>query len=283
MSASINWEKCQDDSDRLLADGLWHLQGQPLVASSHVPFRHAGNYLISLREQVVYIGEAKNLAARVMQQFTAKTSTFFKNYSKMDSAGASLSDFRVRYAETRIGRKELEEFGIVNIGCRLNRFQLGKRAAVSAATDSTAWKLSQAARDALLAEGEVAVFSRPFVNWSAGGPSRCAGLYVVRAPDDRGVLYIGESSDISERYKTHSRATYFSALRRHVGTEILGFTLAVRNGKAKYFSDEEDCAVTAFLLNCRIAWLPVRFGRFELEEHLIRKYQPRLNRKDKVA
>lgn len=273
---------CQCDSDFLLAEGLWQLRSQPAILSSEVPASQAGNYIISLHEQLVYIGEAKRLAMRVSQQFAAKTSTFYKSYLKANSAGASLSEFRVHCAETAIGRKELEEFGIVNMRCGLNRFQLGKRDRVCAATSSTAWKLVQAARDVILADGEAAALSRPFAYWPEGAPVPCAGLYVVRAPDDSGFLYIGESSDISARYKTHSGTTYFSALRRHVGTELLGFTLSVRNGKAKYFTADEDRAVTEFLSKCRIAWLPVRFGRFELEARLICKYQPRLNHKDKV-
>jgi hypothetical protein len=45
---------------------------------------------------------------------------------------------------------------------------------------------------------------------------------------------------------THSGGTYFSALRRHIATEILSFELKEINGKKKYLTDDEEKTVTAF-------------------------------------
>ena len=106
---------------------------------------------------------------------------------------------------------------------------------------------------------------------------------MVHDGHDGKVIYIGESSDIGERYETHSGRTYFSALRRHIGENILGFSLKTIKGKARYFSDDEDIKVTAFLHASRIAVLSISFGRYELEESLIRKYHPLLNRKENVV
>ncbi|MGY8808652.1 MAG: GIY-YIG nuclease family protein, partial [Fidelibacterota bacterium] len=95
-----------------------------------------------------------------------------------------------------------------------------------------------------------------------------------------GLIYIGESSNIYQRYKTHSGTTYFSALRRHIGTDILNFFLKSKNGRKRYFTDSEDSMVDIYLKKCKISYMKINFGRFELEEYLIRKYHPLLNRKE---
>jgi hypothetical protein len=56
--------------------------------------------------------------------------------------------------------------------------------------------------------------------------------------------------------------------------------LQERNGKKKYFIDNHDKEVTKFLRGTLAAFYPVSFGRYELEEFLIKKYRPLLNRKD---
>ena len=85
---------------------------------------------------------------------------------------------------------------------------------------------------------------------------------------------------IKERYNSHSGVTYFSALRRHIGTDVLEFELQARNGKKRYFAESEDKEINIYLHNCKIKAMKVNFGRFELEEYLIRKYRPLLNRKE---
>lgn len=106
-----------------------------------------------------------------------------------------------------------------------------------------------------------------------------AGLYIVKDKSDK-IIYIGESSNIGERIKTHSGRTYFSALRRHIGTDILGFELQEIKEKKRYFSEIEDRKVTEFLKTCKVTLFPVTLGRYEFEEYLIKKYRPLLNRKD---
>lgn len=243
----------------------------------------AGNYLISLKDELVYVGEAKNLASRVRQQFVAKTSTFYKTYVKRADDPAPISAFRVRSMATAVGRKEIEEFGMVNAGCSLNKFQRGKRNAVAAAAASTLWSEVQRQHASIIAQGEAAVLAAAFSPWVKASAKACAGLYVARAPTRSDILYIGESSNVQKRHKCHSGRTYFSALRRHVGTEVLGFVLKERNGKAKYLTDDEDGKVSAFINSCCVACVPVAFGRYELEEHLIRKHRPQLNRKDNAG
>lgn len=281
MADNRDWIMCQQYSDQLLADGLLILRDQPATEHTSAVSKEAGNYLVSLDGDALYVGEAKNLAKRTRQQFRQKTSTFFKTFLTRNTGSSVLIHrFRLRCTETQVGRKELEEFGIVNVPCRLNKFQLGKRSEIDSSSATGGWSELQRHYAGILAQGENELFSKPFVPWSASSLPTLAGIYVVRSPVGDDILYIGESSDIGARYKTHSADTYFSALRRHVGTCLLGFSLKEKGGKFKYFTGEENLKVSHFIRSCRIAYLPVTFGRYELEETMIRKYHPLLNRKD---
>lgn len=103
--------------------------------SFHYDFENDyGNYLISDKNNIWNsTGEAKSLSKRLKQHSKEKTSTFYKNYLKLEKQKGNqkgllkISDFEVRKIKAEIGRKELEEFGIVNIPANLNKFQLGKR------------------------------------------------------------------------------------------------------------------------------------------------------------
>src|SRR5690606_26791050 len=97
----------------------------------------------------------------------------------------------------------------------------------------------------LLKQGEEEVFKQTFSGWFDCNAKSTAGLYIVK--DKSKIIYIGESSDICERHTTHSSRTYFSALRRHVATDILGYELKEKNGKKKYLADIEDKRVTEYL------------------------------------
>lgn len=264
----IHWAMCQQKSDELLAEGLFTLLRQPNTGEI-IDTKH-GNYLISLNKDHLYIGESKNLSIRISHHLKKQQ---FENCT-------------IRHIETNIGRKEIEEFGIVNIPTRLNKFQLNKRNLAPPAHKCTLWLNSQSQSNDLLNEGENIVLEQPRTPWPDAIPPTHAGVYLVfsanHGASDEKLIYIGETSNIAERFKTHSSYTRMSALRRHIGTEELGFTLKTRNGKKLYLPDDEDTTVTKFLLSCKIAFLPVNFGRFELEEYLIKKLKPALNRKSSV-
>ena len=83
-----------------------------------------------------------------------------------------------------------------------------------------------------------------------------------------------------KRFKNHSEITYSSALRRHIGTDIFGFGLVEKYGKKTSFTKQDDLRVNKFLKECEIRIMPTNFGRKELEEYLIRKHKPLLNRKE---
>lgn len=277
----ITWGMCQELSDVILADGLKTLKDSKKLSFYDTFSREYGNYLISHLSIPYYIGESKVLRDRIKQHSKEGTSTFYKNYQKMlgFKANLKINDFDIQLIETTIGRKEIEEFGIVNLPTKLNKFQKGKRKRFTNNPSPGIWLNVQESVETLLIEGENALFEIDSINWYDAIIPDNAGLYYVENKDD-GLIYIGESSNILDRYNTHSGTTYFSALRRHIGTDCLGFELKSKNNKKRYFTDKEDSQVDTYLGNCTIKGMAVNFGRFELEEYLIRKHKPLLNRKE---
>lgn len=280
----FSWDIIQKQSDEILSCGLNKLKTQPFCDTSTVSEKGFGNYLISLDKVPFYVGEGKELIKRLKQQFKPTTSTFYKNFEKLKSTNqlvkpAPIENFKVQFISTNIGRKEVEEFGIVNLPTKLNSFQLDKRKKFAIADQKGLWNEVQENFEELLKEGELKVLKSVFTPWFDTKIISSAGLYLVKDKTDK-LIYIGESSDVGERIKTHSGRTYFSALRRHIGTDILGFDLKEIKGKKRYFSEAEDKKVTDFLKTCKATVFKVAFGRYELEEYLIKKHKPLLNRKD---
>ena len=278
----INWTFTQNNSDIILSDGLFKIKTRPYQSFAEIEHKGFGNYLISQNETNFYIGEGKEIGKRLMQQFKPTTSTFYKNLLKLQKIDKTIENipidsFKVQAISTNIGRKEIEEFGISNIPTILNRFQIGKRKHFKVADHGSLWDNVQKGKDDILLQAEKEVLKGKFKLWFDCNVENVAGLYIVKKLDK--LIYIGESSDICDRFNTHSKRTYFSALRRHIGTEILNLELHERNGKKKYFEVIEDKKVTEFLKSCNASFYPTHFGRYELEEFLIKKYKPLLNRK----
>jgi predicted GIY-YIG superfamily endonuclease len=280
----FTWDNIQKQSDEILSCGLHKLKTRPTSDLSKVSEKGFGNYLISLDKVAFYIGEGKELTKRLKQQFNPKTSTFYKNFQKLSATNqlikpTTIDKFKIQFISTSIGRKEVEEFGIVNLPTKLNSFQIDKRNKFVIADQNGLWDAVQENFGELLKEGESKILKASFSPWFDTKIINSAGLYLVKDKADK-LIYIGESSDVGERIATHSGRTYFSALRRHIGTDILNFNLQEINGKKRYFSDTEDKKVTEFLKTCKATIFPVAFGRYELEEYLIKKHRPLLNRKD---
>lgn len=281
----INWTYCQNNSNSILASGLDILRKDSLKNFSSEFSKGFGNYIISDKtKKWNYTGEAKNLSTRLMQHSKEKTSTFFNNYKRFENEfpnypkGLGINKFEIRTINTLIGRKELEEFGIVNIPAVINKFQKGKRDIFKQKVNAEIWTEAQNNFQSILEQGEKKLMGLKSYNWFQAEIPSTAGLYWVENKT-KGLIYIGESSNIYERYDTHSGKTYFSALRRHIGENILGFKLQTINGRKRYFSDVEDSKITTFLTKCTIKPFPISFGRYELEEYLIKKHNPLLNRK----
>ncbi|MCK4632333.1 MAG: GIY-YIG nuclease family protein [candidate division Zixibacteria bacterium] len=281
----INWDYCQRNSDEILLGGLERLRAaRPHDSSRGLP-SGSGNYVIWSDSTPLYIGEARDLSKRLRQQFRTNTSTFYKNYKKdYTHLGAEhllpINEFTVTHIRTRIGRKEIEEFGIVNLPAPLNKFQLGKREISTKCSNSNIWSEVQNQYTAIIEDGSRTILSSESICWTKATPVAGPGLYIIFNPNDE-IIYVGESSNVAKRHKTHSTNTYFSALRRNLGTRLKGFHLQERKGKKRYFEPQEDARIDEFLLRCRIISQQVSFGRFELEEYLIRTIQPILNKKSK--
>ncbi|MFT6857012.1 MAG: putative GIY-YIG superfamily endonuclease [Cyclobacteriaceae bacterium] len=283
----INWKYCQSNSDLILASGAQLLDKDSTSTFEDLYPRKYGNYLISDKaNKWKYIGEAKTLSNRIKQHSKEKTSTFYKNYLNLQNnfpdlpKGLKISDFQIQTILTNIGRKEIEEFGIVNIPANLNTFQNSKRQKYAEETDQKVWNEVQSRFSLLLEQGEKELLESKDYSWFDAQVQSTAGIYWVEH-SAKGLIYIGESSNMLDRFDTHSSTTYFSALRRHIGENILGFHLQTRNGKKKHFEDKEEIRVTDLLKKCTIKPCIVNFGRYELEEYLIRKHKPLLNRKEK--
>ena len=276
----ITWGICQEISDYILLDGIYELKKSNICSSIDDVDSKPGNYFISHDGKSYYIGEAKNINRRLKQQINQKSSTFYKNYLKMPYMDTLLeiNDFYIQVLIHNIGRKEIEEFGIVNLRTILNKFQKGKRKLISGNPNKGIWYEVQNNVDIILSEGETALLNVKPAKWYSADVAINAGIYYVENNID-GLIYIGESSNINKRYNTHSKDTYFSALRRHIGTDILGFELKEKNKRKRYFSDSENKQINLYLDNCLLRTMKINFGRFELEEFLIRKHKPMLNRK----
>lgn len=277
----LNWKYCQDNSDLILSGGIKTILASSLITNINQVENSYGNYLISYKGVHYYVGEAKEMPKRIKQQYTEKTSIFYKNYldsrKHYEVGKIPILNFELRILQTQIGRKEIEEFGIVNLPTRLNKFERGKRKKVSMTVNEDIWIEVQILSEKLLAEGEKELLDTDSKVWSINLPSSNAGVYMVRSKKNE-ILYIGESSDIQERYFTHGSTTYFSALRRHVGTELLG--LKFIDDKKRRFTEYDDIRVTQYLKECLYSYMHVNLGRYELEEFLIRKHRPLLNRKE---
>jgi predicted GIY-YIG superfamily endonuclease len=281
----MNWKEVQKLSDEILAVGIEKLLKHNPVSFSEINLKTYGNYLIrNPKSKLSYIGESKDVAKRIKQHSKEKTSTFYKGYLKAKSKNLAypqnlkIDDFTVGSLPNLFGRKEIEEFGIVNVPCRLNSFQKGKRDRFKGEPLMEEWTLIQKEFSRLLKEGRKAFEKVSLSNWHDLSIDVFPGIYWVEHKKD-GLIYIGESSNVKDRYNTHSKTTYFSAFRRNLGENILGFKLQTIKGKKRYFSESEEVKLNAYLTNLEIKTMAVSIGRYELEEYLIEVHQPKLNRK----
>lgn len=164
--SEITWDNIQRQSDSILSDGLFKLTKRPYGDHSSVTECTFGNYLISHDKQPHYIGEAKELNKRLRQQFKPPTSTFYKGLQKIQPTNKlSIDSFEVQTILTQIGRKEIEEFGIVNLPTTLNSFQLNKRNKFAIANHKGLWDNVQEYSSDLINEGEQKILNTKFIPW----------------------------------------------------------------------------------------------------------------------
>jgi hypothetical protein len=272
----IDWSYVQADAEAILADGFEALKAAPRVNPAQARDEFACNYLVSLKGEARHVGEGANAQGRLRQQFREASSAFYKAYLKKPGPHVSIGEFEVQLMRTDLGRKELEEFGAARIAAQTGK---GKRKEVVAhedtGQDTGLWEVVQAQRERLLDEGMAAVMACKPMSWFDWTPPGGPGLYAV-THDDR-LIHIGESADLRERHETHSDHTCYSALRRNIGVELLGYELLDIGGRRRSFTDDQDWKVTRFLADCEAVFVAVGLGRYELEERLIAAHSPLLN------
>jgi predicted GIY-YIG superfamily endonuclease len=248
----------------------------------------SGIYLIYKNNSPDYIGESNNIDKRIKQHKKEK----YKD-----------DDFiKIKIFETKIGRKEIEAFGIVNIPFIKNengklifdekniqtlknknkKSDYNKINILKYANKIDIGKILKNWEN-LLSEGEK-IFEKVIENLEKP-KKKTKGIYSYKEEEE--IIYVGETSNILERSETHSKQTTFSALRRSIGKSEFEFKLKEEeneNGdvkKKKNFSKEENGKITEYLKKCSFKFLEVNFGRVELEELLIKKNQPKFNIKSK--
>lgn len=272
--ARLSWSTLQRRADGVLAAGLRTLQVQRADGWGAVDVHGAGVYAVFDGAAALYVGDAIGVSSRITQH-QRLGSAFLVGLAS--AGGPDASRLRVRALPVDLGRLELEEFAITCLRPSGNRMRRASRAALAFDdADVDLWARVQVDAPRLLREGARVASNLPSVSWRQMRPPAGPGLYIVRDRKGRPV-YVGETDALAERLGTHSRSrSYFSALRRHVGTEILGLSFAphVRRG----FSSGDEAAINAYLASCSIAILAVAIGRWELERELVHALSPQLNR-----
>ena len=101
------------------------------------------------------------------------------------------------------------------------------------------------------------------------------GVYIIF--EKRKIIYVGESGSLCGRMND-LRRTVNHTFRRTIGavrfSNIVGFQKATSKKK---FPAHVEQLVTKYICGLKIAVLPIEFGRKEIEEYLILKYQPLCN------
>ena len=91
-----------------------------------------------------------------------------------------INDFNIQVLIHSIGRKEIEEFGIVNLTTILNKFQKGKRKRISGNPNKGIWDEVQINADIILSEGENELLNVNPVDWYSADVAINAGIYYKR-------------------------------------------------------------------------------------------------------
>jgi predicted GIY-YIG superfamily endonuclease len=273
LNNNILWTEVQNNSDKILAGGLWELiNKRPRKLDSNITSL-PGNYLISVKKTNLYIGQAKNVKSRIKQHNKDKSS-LYANYLKKNIGKYHLKKFNLRFINTDFGRKEIEEVGIPSLKTLLNKSHKNKREPVIIINKKKSWRNIQNKKTKIMKVGERVIFNKKIIKWLDADLPKYPGVYIV-FNDKRDIIYIGESSVLSRRYHMHSNRTYISALRRHIGKEIFHLKFI----KKREFSKSGDKKVDNYLSTCGITHVECFIGRLEFEEYLIKKYSPKLNKK----
>jgi len=279
----VSWSEVHEYADGILAAGLRHLLAQPKLPWGPVRMSQAGVYVFSDGDTTAYVGESTSVSWRVGQHLKSNSRLMgsLRSAGIIDAVTHAASDFQVQVVPVSIGRLELEEMGIACLHPTFNLMRLVSRLARRYHdADVELWLRVEEEFESLMSDGAEMAANVEGVDWPEMNPTPGAGLYIVRGQDGK-TLYVGESDALAERLGTHCRPrSYFSALRRHVGTELLGLEFAPEIVRG--FSPSGEASISDFLSSCTVAIVPLAFGRWELERHLVQTHRPLLNREHTV-
>ena len=275
------WDIVQLNSDKLLAEGLHRLMiSESRPGEEDLP-DDAGNYVFLDGENALFAGEAGNLQRRISAQLDEGKSRFYKRYlqSSPDEV-RPLSEMTLRYIPVVIGRKELEEYVIVNLGSGLNRepsanYWLSVRAGVHDFWD----RIQKKAAD-LLNDGSSACLEAEPVRWRNRSVLSTAGVFIIRNRNDE-IIRICEAANLAADLKVAESDSHTSDLRYAIGTDQLGFQAVLSSEGRRGFQPNEEEDISRYLHRCTIAQSTVGFGRLEIANALSRQIvgQKQSNRK----
>ena len=100
--------------------------------------------------------------------------------------------------------------------------------------------------------------------------SKNPGVYVFI--HEGKIIYVGECSEFHRRMYRHKKRTEVSTMRRAIGRSVFG-----QDKSGKYPKDIEK-KIDDYITALKIKFLPVTFGRKELEEYVIAQEKPIYNK-----
>ena len=112
-----------------------------------------------------------------------------------------INDFTVQVIHTKIGRKELEEFGIVNLPAILNKAHKGARKRLFGNPNEGIWGIVIENYKPLFEDGEQVLRNIKFNNWQRVIAYKSPAIYWIEHIDHG---LIGETYDMKKRFKNHS-------------------------------------------------------------------------------
>lgn len=211
-----------------------------------------GVYPVSTASEILYVGEATWLARRLDQHRARADAELWLAKAARDP-DTHRDQLRLRCLEVRLGRLELEETTIATLRPAANTARRSSHAPVEPAESPDLWAQVQSDPWRILRRGVAAMRDWPAEPWP-GTPEHAAGVYVVHDADGA-FLCVGESDDLAERLATHAAPrSYFFALRRHVGTDRLGFRQIP--GRHELVPEAEE-PVSRFLERCVVRTLAI--------------------------
>lgn len=94
------------------------------------------------------------------------------------------------------------------------------------------------------------------------------GVYILFDSDN--LCYVGESSNLRERM-SDMRHTYKHTIRKKIGK--FHFDGKIKKGERKFCPQVEERLNKFFSEKISVAHVPIDFGRTEIEEYLVDKYE----------